>query len=349
MIGESVARPRHVRRRHQPAAHPRRSGATTATGSPSARWRSTDPRTAIRLLRRMGDDVKVPILVQGSIHGDEYEGVDSNMEVIEKYATTPYGSDSAGRRDPQQRDPRLQRDPEPGRPRLRRAPERQRVRPQPRLHDPVAARDARTRSGGCSAGWRPRCSTCTATRPPTLIEATTKPHNPSIEYDMWLKWNQPRIDANEAALDAIGQDVQRPINDWCPESDSEQRPLVRQRRHARSRRRRGLGRLGAVLRPDVPPAHRPRLLHGRDVQPGESAGERLVAPVRRPRGRPRDIHTTVQESTFEFVVDNREEHARRRCSRSTAAVTRTRRGRSAARRRSTPSSTTGCSTTRRRT
>ena len=25
---------------------------------------------------------------------------------------------------------------------------------------------------------------------PTLIEATTKPHNPSIEYDLWLKWNQ---------------------------------------------------------------------------------------------------------------------------------------------------------------
>ena len=32
-----------------------------------------------RLLDRMGDDVKVPILVQGSIHGNEYEGVDSTM------------------------------------------------------------------------------------------------------------------------------------------------------------------------------------------------------------------------------------------------------------------------------
>jgi hypothetical protein len=30
---------------------------------------------------------------------------------------------------------------------------------------------------------------------PTLVEATTKPHNPSIDYDLWLKWNQPRIDA----------------------------------------------------------------------------------------------------------------------------------------------------------
>ena len=50
---------------------------------------------------------------------------------------------------------------------------------------------------------------------PTLIEATTKPHNPSIEYDLWLKWNQPRIDANEAAMNAAGFDVTRPINDWC--------------------------------------------------------------------------------------------------------------------------------------
>ena len=50
---------------------------------------------------------------------------------------------------------------------------------------------------------------------PTLIEATTKPHNPSIDYDLWLKWNQPRIDANEAALAALNFGVTRPINDWC--------------------------------------------------------------------------------------------------------------------------------------
>ena len=50
---------------------------------------------------------------------------------------------------------------------------------------------------------------------PTLIEATTKPHNPSIEYDLWLKWNQDRIDSNEAAMNAAGFDVTRPINDWC--------------------------------------------------------------------------------------------------------------------------------------
>ena len=50
---------------------------------------------------------------------------------------------------------------------------------------------------------------------PTLIEATTKPHNPSIEYDLWLKWNQSRIDFNQAAMAAVGLNVTRPVNDWC--------------------------------------------------------------------------------------------------------------------------------------
>ena len=53
---------------------------------------------------------------------------------------------------------------------------------------------------------------------PTLIEATTKPHNPSVEYDLWLKWNQSRIDFNEAAMNAEGMQVQRPINDWCSDA-----------------------------------------------------------------------------------------------------------------------------------
>jgi hypothetical protein len=54
---------------------------------------------------------------------------------------------------------------------------------------------------------------------PTLIEATTKPHDPSIECDLWTKWNQARIDANEAAMEAEGMHVQRPINDWCSNSE----------------------------------------------------------------------------------------------------------------------------------
>ena len=35
----------------------------------------------------------MPLFIQGAIHGNEYEGVDSNMRLIERLATTPYGTD----------------------------------------------------------------------------------------------------------------------------------------------------------------------------------------------------------------------------------------------------------------
>ena len=38
---------------------------------------------------------------------------------------------------------------------------------------------------------------------PTLIDGLTKPHNPGLEYDLFLNWNPPRLDANEAALAAV--------------------------------------------------------------------------------------------------------------------------------------------------
>ena len=72
--------------------------------------------------------------------------MDSAIEMIEKYATDAVRAGSGGRRDPRPRDPGLQRDPEPGRPRHGARAERQRVRPQPRLHDAVAAGDDRLRS-----------------------------------------------------------------------------------------------------------------------------------------------------------------------------------------------------------
>ena len=38
--------------------------------------------------------MKAPALFQGSIHGDEYEGVDAVMAQIERLATTPRGTDA---------------------------------------------------------------------------------------------------------------------------------------------------------------------------------------------------------------------------------------------------------------
>ena len=174
----------------------------------------TDPARAQALLDRYGEDVKVPIFIQGGIHGNEYEGVDAAIQLVERLATTPYGSDA-------EVDAVLD-------------------------HTVVVfnviqnpdGRIAGTRTNG--NGFDLNRDYLTQSQPeaqasvaimqewlppdvldlhgyvtPTLVEATTKPHNPSIEYDLWLKWNQARIDANQAALASVGMDITRPINDWC--------------------------------------------------------------------------------------------------------------------------------------
>jgi hypothetical protein len=270
-----------------------------------------NPIHALKLLRKMGDDVKVPILVQGSIHGDEYEGVDSNMEVIEKYATTPYGQDPVVDEILsntilvfnviQNPDGRVYG-----------------VRQNPNGFD--LNRDYMTQSQVetvNSIRWMkrwlaPEMLDLHGYTTPTLIEATTKPHNPSIEYDLWLKWNQPRIDFNEAAMDAAGQDVQRPINDWCPESTPNNDRTC-----------------------DDPPGPEPAPTPGPDVAEGWDDWGPFYAPmyhqhvgldsstvetcnqVNRPAnawwracgGRlgARNHHQVVTESTFEYVVGNRAE------------------------------------------
>jgi hypothetical protein len=177
-----------------------------------------NPAQGQALLARHGAEVKVPLFIQSGIHGNEYEGVDASMQVIERLATTAYGVD----------------------------PEVDTI-----LNHAVVVfnviqnpdgRIAGTRANGngfdlnrdyltqsqpetaASAGimqeWLPPdMLDLHGYVTPTLVEATTKPHNPSIEYDLWLKWNQSRIDANEAALAAVGLDITRPINDWCSNGD----------------------------------------------------------------------------------------------------------------------------------
>ena len=182
------------------------------------RYAIEDPERAQEFLERVGDDIKVPLFIQGGIHGNEYEGVDAAMQVIERLATTPYGTD----------------------------PEVDQILDQAILiFNPIQNPDGRvagTRANG--NGFDLNRDFLTQSQPetqstveliqrwlspelldlhgyvtPTLIEATTKPHNPGIEYDLWLKWNQARIDANEAAMNAGGYDVTRPINDWCWDGD----------------------------------------------------------------------------------------------------------------------------------
>jgi Zinc carboxypeptidase len=263
------------------------------------------PVNALRLLDRFDDEVKVPILVQGSIHGDEYEGVDSVIEVIEKYATTPYGTDPVV--DEILSNAILVFN-------VIQNPDGRVFGVRQNANGFDLNRDYMTQSQPetvYSIEWMkrwlaPEMLDLHGYTTPTLIEATTKPHNPSIEYDMWLKWNQPRIDANEAALDAIGQDVQRPINDWCPEANPNN-----------DRSCDG----GVTPGPDVaegwddwgpfyaPMYHQHVGLDSSTVETCNQVNRPANAWWRPCGGRvgARDIHTSVQESTFEYTVANREE------------------------------------------
>ncbi|MGH3005353.1 MAG: M14 family zinc carboxypeptidase [Gaiellaceae bacterium] len=176
-----------------------------------------DPARAQELLEREGDDVKVPIYVQGGIHGDEYEGVDSNMRVIEKLALTPYGADPAV---DEALDHSILIFNVIQNPDGRVAGTRANGNGFDLNRDFLTQSQSETlASVSIMQEWiPPEVLDLHGYFTPTLIEATTKPHNPSIEYDLWLKWNQPRIDANEAALNAAGYEVQRPINDWCSDA-----------------------------------------------------------------------------------------------------------------------------------
>jgi hypothetical protein len=174
-----------------------------------------EPAFAQWLLHGYGDDVKIPIFISTGIHGNESEGIDASLMLIERLATTPYGTD----------------------------PEVDNILDHSivilnAIQNPdghILNQRANGNNFDLNRDWLTQSQPETkATVPliqkwlspelldqhgyvtPTLIEATTKPHNPGIDYDLWLKWNQSRIDANEAAMNAIGLGVTRPINDWCP-------------------------------------------------------------------------------------------------------------------------------------
>ena len=174
----------------------------------------SNPAAAQRQLGGWRDRVKVPLYVQGGIHGNEYEGVDANMRTIERLATTPYGTDP-------EVDAIL--DGAVVIFNVIQNPDGRVVGQRPNGNGFDLNRDFLTQSQSETKAsvrimqeWLPpETLDLHGYVTPTLIEATTKPHNPGIDYDLWLKWNQSRIDANEAALNAVNLNVTRPINDWC--------------------------------------------------------------------------------------------------------------------------------------
>jgi hypothetical protein len=173
----------------------------------------TDPAAGQALLETWGQNVKLPIFVEANIHGGEREGTDAMMQVIRDLVTTPYGPNQvvndlldhaivivipttnpdgrvAGRRQNSNAFD-MNRD--------------LLVQSQPEIRFNVAFQLEWLAPVGLALHGYYN---------PTLVDGLTKPHNPGLEYDGFLYWNQRRLDANEAAMEAIGQDIQRPVNEW---------------------------------------------------------------------------------------------------------------------------------------
>jgi hypothetical protein len=180
------------------------------------RLRSTmlsDPARAQSLLESFGDEVKIPIFIEANIHGGEREGTDAMMQVIRDLVTTPYGqvpivdaildhaivvviptTNPDGRFLGTRQNANgfdMNRD--------------LLVQSQPEMRFNIAFQ----------LEWlAPVMLAMHGYVNPTLIDGLTKPHNPGIDYDLFLNWNQRRLDANEAALAAVGQGITRPVNQF---------------------------------------------------------------------------------------------------------------------------------------
>ena len=173
----------------------------------------TDPVQAQAMLESFGDEIKIPIFIEANIHGNEEESTDAIMQVIRDLVTTPYGVNDTV-------DALLDhaivvvipsQNPD-GRFRGTRANingfDMNRdllVQSQPEIQANVAFQQEWLAPVGLAMhGYVD----------PTLIDGLTKPHNPGVEYDLFLEWNQPRLDANEAALADVHMKITRPVNQW---------------------------------------------------------------------------------------------------------------------------------------
>lgn len=174
-----------------------------------------DPAAAQTLLDSFGMDVKMPIFVQANIHGNEEEGTDAMMQVLRDLVTLARGTNEIV---------------------------------DTILDHAILILIPMENPDGRFAGTRANANNFDMNRDwlvqsqaevqasvelqqewlapvgldmhgyvnPTLIDGLTKPHNPGIDYDTFLYWNQRRLDVNEAALAGIGMPITRPVNHYNP-------------------------------------------------------------------------------------------------------------------------------------
>jgi hypothetical protein len=177
-----------------------------------------DPAKAQKKLEKLGGQLKIPIYIQAAIHGNEYEGVDASMRLINRLATTPYGTDPAVDAILDHLIVVFNTDQNPD---GRAAGTRVNSNGFDLNRDFLTQSQPEVQASvGVMQKWLfPDMLDQHGYATPTLIEATTKPHNPGIDYDLWLKWNQPRTLANKVALAGVDMGAQRPVNEWCATAD----------------------------------------------------------------------------------------------------------------------------------
>src|ERR687892_1901176 len=185
---------------------------------------STDPAQGQLLLQSWGQDVKLPIFIEANIHGGEEEGTDAMMQVIRDLVTLPYGTNDVvdavldhailvviPTANPDGRTAGTRRNSngfDMNRDLL--------VQSQPEIQANVAFQLEWLAPVGLDMHGYVSAS---------LVDGLTKPHNPGIEYDLFVKWNQRRLDANEAALANVGMEIIRPVNHWNADAKSGPPPV----------------------------------------------------------------------------------------------------------------------------
>ena len=191
-----------------------------------ARWQQLraieleDPARAQALLEEWDGEVKMPIFIEANIHGDEREGADAMMQALRDLTTTPRGAH----------------------PLVDKILDKSVLIVIPVQNPDGRVAGTRANANGFDMNRDYLVQSQSETRAnikvqqewlatnglalhgyvnPTLVDGQTKPHNPGLEYDIFLKWNQRRLDANGTAFGQIngaagsnGYRIQRPVNQW---------------------------------------------------------------------------------------------------------------------------------------
>ncbi len=180
----------------------------------------TDPAQGQDLLEQWGDEVKIPIFIEANIHGNEEEGTDAMMQVLRDLVTTPYRAHPVVDAvldhviliviPSQNPDGRF-------------LGTRQNANGFDMNRDLLVQSQSEMRANvALQLEWlAPVMLAMHGYVNPTLIDGLTKPHNPGLEYDLFLKWNHHRLDANEKALAGVQQGITRPVDDYGPNGDAQ--------------------------------------------------------------------------------------------------------------------------------